>query len=60
MSATAWNLPGTCLIKRLYSCNVANQRATLWLTFLGFFQNVRLAWLVRIVTGISVAATCGL
>src|ERR1700679_3057207 len=60
ISATAWNFPGTCLIRRLYSWRVANQRATLLLTFLGFFQNVRLAWSVRIVTGVSVAATCGL
>ena len=31
--------------------------ATLLLTFLRIFQNVRLVWSVRIVTGMSVAAT---
>jgi hypothetical protein len=59
--SAAWcSFPGTCLIRRLYSCSSENQRATLRFTFLGAFQKVRLAWSVSTRTGISVPARCGL
>ena len=37
---------------------MVNHRTALLFTFLGFFQNARLAWSVSTVTGFSVAARC--
>ena len=60
MSGAAWIFPGTCLKIRLKTCKSENHCATCWLTFYGNFQWSRLAWSVRMVTGISIAAKWGL